>query len=155
DAAHRGQGAQQLRVAFRVAVLVGGGLGDPGFGAGEEGREVGHAAHGDPGAEDFGVPHQGGHHQVAAVGAAHDGQPPRVGQALDDGVGRAVGDVVDRVEAAGAQVGVDEGPAVTRGAADVGGEDVEAPPEEFEVERVQDRAFLFLGPAVQVHDAGG
>src|SRR5690606_7858361 len=52
DAAHRGQGAQQLRVAFRVAVLVGGGLGDPGFGAGEEGREVGHAAHGDPGAED-------------------------------------------------------------------------------------------------------
>ena len=80
-AAERGEIGQQISVGTRVAILRGGYGGDPGFGVLVEGLQVRHAAHVDTSREELRVESQRGQGQVAAVGAAHAGQPTGLGHA--------------------------------------------------------------------------
>ncbi len=147
------QGPQQIAVGHGVAVLGDGRGGDPRLGAGVEGREVGHAAHVHPGAEQLGVGHQGREREVAPVRAAHAGHPAGVGDLRAHEVFDAVGHVVDGVEAQGVVVGVEERAPEARGAPDVRREHTDAGRQQPLEERVERRPLLALGAAVQVDHA--
>ncbi len=143
---------QEVAVALEIAIFGGAVLAPPRAGGLQHGDEVSDAVELHPGGPEVGKAGECGEHHEATIAAAHDRDPPRLGDPLLDQVAMRMGKVGHAVRPQANVVEAGIVAAIAGGAADVGCEHDEAAMHQILDLRLPNRQVLRLRTAMHEDD---